>query len=178
MNQRNMIATGVILIVVAGVGATAILLSSMPSSPPGEGADQMVWGDFLISAEASFSQNLMPIVPKEGPPFLTWIRMNVTNTAQTILDFHNFSVIQTTVYYNDTSEALVTLSLFLSSTQELPCSIEPGESVILHYSDRSDESFSPDIEEGTYFYAKVSFTWDEMNWFTLTTAPSKVEFTW
>ena len=178
MNQRNILAAGIILIVAAGVGATVVLLSSPPSSPPGEGTDQMVWGDFLIRAEASFSQDFMPIIPEEGPPFFASFRINVTNTGQSILDFHNFSAIRMTVYYNDTSEALVTLSPFLSSSQELPCSVEPGESVILHYSDRDDEIFFPDVEEGTYFYAKVSFTWDNMNWYTLTTEPSEVEFTY
>ncbi len=178
MNQRNIIAAGIILLVAVGIGATALLLSDLSSSPLTERADQMEWGDFLIRAEASFSQNHMPIIPEEGPPFLAWIRINVTNTGPSMLDFHNFSAIRTTVYYNDTSEVLVTHSLFLSPMQELPCSLEPGESVILHYSDRNDEIFSPDIEEGTYFYARVSFTWGDMKWYTLTTEPSEVEFTY
>ncbi|TFG13742.1 hypothetical protein EU537_05655 [Candidatus Thorarchaeota archaeon] len=178
MNQRNILAAGIVLIVAVGIVATALLLSPPPSSPPDEKADQMMWGDFLIRAEASFAQDFMPIIPEEGPPFFSSVRINVTNTGQSILDFHNFSAITMTIYYNNTSEALVTLSLFLSPSQELPYSVEPGESVILHYSDRDDEIFSPNLEEGTYFYARVSFTWNNMNWYTLTTEPSEIEFTY
>jgi hypothetical protein len=173
-----MIAGGIILIVAVGIGAATILLNSAPSSARTEENDQLMWGDFLISAEASFSQNLMPIVPEEGPPFSACIYINVTNRGQTTLKFHNFSRIKAIVHYNDTSEELVALEISSSPIVELPLSLEPAESVIICYSDRSRTTFAPDIEEGTYFYAKISFTWDYMNWFTLTTAPSEVEFIW
>jgi hypothetical protein len=180
--DRRIIAAILIVISVSGVGILAVLLNGSspsqvppPSSPPGNESEIVTAGQLVVWAEAEFSQDFMPAIPPEGPPFHSFIKINITNTGDThIWDINAHRI---TIYYNGTLEPLVTLNITTVAQFLIPVNVGPGQSIVVDYINLSDEVYSPTIEEGTGLYGRVLFTWSGTLEAILTTAPSALYFT-
>jgi hypothetical protein len=143
-----------------------------PVTPPGDEQEIVVAGDLELWAEADFWQDFMPLVPPEGPPFYTLIRINITNTGSSALE--HFDAPRATIYFNDSFEALVTLNLTLGMQTFVPIVVQPGESIVVEYINDRSEVFSPTIDMGTGLYSRVLFQWGEGEEAILTTLPSQL----
>jgi hypothetical protein len=174
-----------LIISIIGVGVVAAYLSGLnpdlsqvppPVTPPGDEQEIVVAGDLELWAEADFWQDFMPLVPPEGPPFYTLIRINITNTGSSALE--HFDAPKVTVYFNDSFDVLVTLNLTLGIQTFVPIVVQPGESIIVEYINNRNEIFSPTVDEGKGLYARVLFQWGVGEETILTTVPSELEFTY
>lgn len=182
MHQRTLIASVMIVGIVVTVGTAFILLGMNnalaqippPDTYPDNDLEVFQGESVEVTAEAIYSQNFMPIVDDDGPPFYVLVRINVTNTGDTTLETLN--ALRTTLYYNGTLTAFATLNLTLAVRTLLPITVEPGESLMIEFINDRSEVFSPIIDEGTYLYARVLFQWDYGKGI-LTTPPSDVLFT-
>ncbi|UCE09036.1 MAG: hypothetical protein JSW61_08565 [Candidatus Thorarchaeota archaeon] len=183
--ERKFVASALVVIVLATTGMLSLYLASLgpgsadvppPDSPPGSEVIIVTEGDLVMWAEAEFSQDFMPVVQPEGPPFHVLIRINVTNIGDSTV-IHPWAS-RTTLYFNGTSNPLVTLNLTSTILTFAPIEIRPGESHILEYINVESEVYSPDIDEGTGLYARVLFHWGVDNQTILTTAPAPLGFTW
>ncbi len=182
MNQRTVIALIVIVGVISAVGTITLLMGlnqstpevPPPENPPGNEVDVFIGENIELSAKAIFSQDFMPIIGDEGPPFYVLIRVNVTNTGDTVLE--DLNAIRTTLYYNGTLTVFTTLNLTHAHQTLLPITVQPGECAIIEFINDRSEVFSPTIDEGTYLYARVLFVYDHGECI-LTTPPSEVMFT-
>ncbi|MFW9847578.1 MAG: hypothetical protein ACFFF4_00455 [Candidatus Thorarchaeota archaeon] len=182
MLDRRILAASLIIIAVSGVGIIAILLNGPspsqvppPSSPPGNNIQIVTAGQLAVWAEAEFSQDFMPVVPPEGPPFHTFIKINITNNGDETVN--GLMAHRITVYYNNTLNALVTLNITTVNQYFAPISISPGESTVIEFINLSNEIYSPTLDEGTGFYGRILFTWSGVQETILTTAPSALLFT-
>ena len=181
MSDRRTIAIVVILVTVLGMGVIGIILNvprtdllqvPPPSVPPGENPEIIISHGLEVWAEASYGQDFMPFIPREGPPFYTLIRVNVTNTGETTVS--DFEAIRMTIYFDNTSVPLVTLNLTLVGDWQ---QIGPGENTVLVFTNSRDSIFSPTIDEGTELYGRILTRWGDGIESILTTPPSAVLFT-
>ncbi|MHA1137438.1 MAG: hypothetical protein ACTSSE_13215 [Candidatus Thorarchaeota archaeon] len=184
MSYRKSMVIIIILVMVLGMGVSMIIVGFIqllqsdptqvppPSFPPGEDPDIIVSHNLEVWAEAMYSQDFMPFVPAEGPPFGTIIWVNVTNTGNTTVN--NFEAVRTTIYFHNNSMPLVTLNLIIVGDSK---QIGPGESIILRFINDKESIFSPTIEEGTVFYSRILTRWGDNIEEVLTTPPSAVFFT-
>lgn len=115
----------------------------------------------------------MPIVPGEGAPFYTAIRVNVTNTGDTTLD--TFHAIRVTIYLYGTNMLLVTLNLTLVGEMR---QIGPGDTTVLVFTNDRSSIFSPTIEEGTELYSRILTRCGDGIESILTAPPSAVDYTY
>jgi hypothetical protein len=134
-----------------------------------------VAGDLVLSAEAVYSQDFMPAIPPEGPPFYSFIRINITNNGATTLT--DMRAPRATLYFNNTLDPFVTLNLTMAIDTFVPVEIAPGESEIIGFLNDRSKIYSPTIEEGTGLYARILFVWSGLHSHILTTAPSSVLYT-
>jgi len=184
LSYRKSMVIIIILVMVLGMGVSMIIVGFIqllqsdptqvppPSFPPGEDPDIIVSHNLEVWAEAMYSQDFMPFVPAEGPPFGTIIWVNVTNTGNTTVN--NFEAVRTTIYFHNNSMPLVTLNLIIVGDSK---QIGPGESIILRFINDKESIFSPTIEEGTVFYSRILTRWGDNIEEVLTTPPSAVFFT-
>ena len=161
MPDRRYVAISVILI--ATVGFIAVIINSSVFYPSG----------FVASAEATYWQNFMPMVPEEGPPFYIVVYVNITNIGSERIT--GLEIPQVTVFYHSTGQFLVTLSLhqIISVWSE----VGPGQSILVQLTNDRDTIFSPTIEEGTLLFSQVLLRWGNGSYFVLTTPPSKLLYT-
>jgi hypothetical protein len=183
--ERRIVGSILVVIVLAGIGMLSLYFTSLgqgsltvppPADPPGRDLVIVIKGDLVLWAEAEFWQDFMPIVPPEGAPFHSLIRINITNNGESTLT--NFWAPRVTLYFNETLDSLVTLNLTTAIETFAPVEIAPGESVVIEYINERNEIYSPDIDEGTGLYARVLFIWNDVYSSILTTAPSPLEYTW
>ncbi|TFG98172.1 hypothetical protein E4H12_06805 [Candidatus Thorarchaeota archaeon] len=184
MSDRKSVAIIVILVTVLGMGVSMVVIGLIqflqsgpiqvppPSLPPGEDPDIIVSHNLEIWAEAIYSQDFMPFIPEEGPPFNTIIWVNVTNTGNTTVS--NFEAVRTTIYFHNNSMPLVTLNLIIVGD---PAQIDPGESLILRFTNDRESIFSPTIDEGAVLYSRILTRWGDGIEEILTTPPSAVGYT-
>ncbi len=182
MLDRRFVATIAIVVTAIGVGAVGVVLNVSqtnplqvppPLSPPGDSVDTIVSHGLEACAEAVYWQDFMPMIPEEGPPFFTVVRVNVTNTGNATVS--DLRAIRMTIYFDDSMVPLVTLNLTLVG--DLP-EIGPGENVVLEFTNSREQIYSPTIDEGTRLYSRVLVTWGDGIEMTLTTPPSPVLYTY
>jgi hypothetical protein len=182
--NRKLTASVLLIITFIGVGSIAVYLGGLnpdlsdvppPENPPGNEREVVFEGDLELWAEADFWQDFMPLVPPEGAPFYTVVFINITNTGTSTLE--NFNAPMMTVYFNDSTDVLVTLNLTLGIQTFVPIVVQPGESIMVEYINNRNEVFSPTIDEGTGLYARVLFQWGVGEEAILTTVPSELVFT-
>ena len=185
MSNRKLTASVLLIVTITGVGIIAAYLGGLnpdlshvppPENLPGNETEIVIAGDLELWAEADFWQDFMPLVPPEGPPFHTVIRINITNTGTSALE--HFNAPKVTVYFNDSFEVLVTLNLTLGIQTFAPIVVQPGESIIVPYIKNQNEVFSSIIDEGTGLYARVLFQWGVGEETILTTVPSERTYTY
>jgi hypothetical protein len=164
MTDRKIAATGIILVVVIGLGIVGVMLYSFsvppPDEPPGEEPEIVIKDGLEVWAEALYWQDFMPAIPDEGPPFVT-----------------NFHAVRVTIYFHNTSQVLVTLDLTSNIQYFVWPQIGPGESVVFEFTNIRDPIFSPTIEEGAVLYSRVLATWESGSEVILTTPPSALLYT-
>ena len=181
MTDKRVIAATLVIGVILIAGFLTLIFQNPqhvppPSSLPEGDITPVVSGDLLLDAEAVFTQDFMPAIPPEGPPFYAFISINITNTG--LKTVGNFSAPRATLYYNGTVEPFVTLELESAIQYFVPVELTPDENTTLEFINIRSEIFSPTIEEGTFLYARVLFLWGNMQEVVLTTAPSSVMFTY
>ena len=147
-----------------------------PASPPDENSGTTTSGDLVIGVEGEFWMDYMPSVPPEGAPFYSLIRLNITNTGDSIIIHLN--AVRMTIYYNDTIEPLVTLNLVATIMTFAAIELGPEESIILEFTNNREEVYYPSIEEGTGFYARILFIYGGGEEVILTTSPSSLMYTY
>ncbi|MFW9767998.1 MAG: hypothetical protein ACFFEM_04195 [Candidatus Thorarchaeota archaeon] len=179
MTATKNIAIVVILVVVIGIGVMGVLLYSNsvppPTEPPGDEPEIVCKDGLEVWAEAIYSQDFMPEIPEEGPPFYTIIWLNVTNTGNiTVAYFH---AVRVTIYFYNTSQELVTLDLTSNIQYFIWPRIEPGESALFEFTNVRNSIFSPSIEEDTLLYSRVLATWETGSEIMVTTPPSELLYT-
>lgn len=180
MLDKRIVSVVVIICAISGVLFISWLIQDPiqvppPELPPGQEPDVYRDGDVELWAEAEFSQDFMPAIPPEGPPFYVFIKINITNTGNSTIS--NLGASRATVYYNDTLDPLVTLNLTSAIQYFKEVEIRPGESIVMEFINDRSEIFSPTIEEGTVLFARVIFTWGEGHEQILTTPPKALMFT-
>jgi hypothetical protein len=184
MTARKTAAIGNILVAVIGLGAVGVLINLPFSDPlqvpppaerPGEDQEPIIKNGLSACAEAIYWQDFMPIIPAEGPPFYTIIRINVTNTGNVTVT--NFHAVRVTIYFYNTSLPLVTLDVMSSIQYFVWPEIKPGDSADFEYTNVRDSIFSPVIEEGAVLYSRVLTRWENGSEMILTTPPSPLEYT-
>jgi hypothetical protein len=172
-------AIGLILVVVIGLGIVGVMLYSYsvppPQEPPGEEPETVIKDGLEAWAKAIYSQDFMPAIPEEGPPFYTIIWLNVTNTGNTTIT--NFHAVRATIYFYNTSQELATLDLTSNIQYFVWPQIGPEESVVFEFTNVRDSIFSPTIEEGAILYSRVLATWETGSEMILTTPPSALFYT-
>jgi hypothetical protein len=181
--ERKFLAVVLIVISISGVGILAVLLNGSspsqvppPLSPPGNETEIVTAGQLSVWAEAEFSQDFMPAIPPEGPPFYSFIKINITNTGDTTVN--DLMANRITIYYNNTLTPLVILNITTVAQYFAPLSISPGESMVIDFINLENEIYSPTLDEGTGFYGRILFTWDGGQETILTTTPSALMFTY
>ena len=178
MSDRRVIALGIILVIVLGMGVYVSFSGTPqvppPSYPPGEIRNIIVSHDLAIWAEAMYWQDFMPSFGSEGPPFSILIWVNVTNIGNTTVS--NFEAVRTTIYFHNNSYSipLVTFNLIIVGD---PTQIGPGESFILEFTNDRESIFSPTIEEGAVLYSRILTRWGYGIEVILTTPPSALGYT-
>jgi hypothetical protein len=180
MLDKRIVSAAVIICAISGILYISWFIKDPMQVPPPEsapGLEPIVYrdGDVELWAEAEFSQDFMPAIPPEGPPFYAFIKINITNTGNSTIS--NLGASRATVYYNDTLDPLVTLNLTSAIQYFKEVEIRPGESIVMEFINDRSEIFSPTIEEGTVLFARVVFTWGEGNEQILTTPPKALMFT-
>jgi hypothetical protein len=179
LTNRKIIASIIILVTVLGVSVYVLLSGTPqvlpPSSPQGEDPYILVSHDLEIRAEAIYWQDFMPAIPPEGPPFMTVIWVNVTNTGNLTVD--NFEAVRLTIYFNNTGMPLVTLNLIPTTDWIDWPQIGPGESLVLEFTNDRSSVFSPIIEEDTLLYSLILVRWGAGVEGILTTPPSALGYT-
>lgn len=178
MIDRRVLLASLLIISIVGVGIFAVLLNSNnyqvppPSNLP-DGEIQIVTsGDLQLWAKAEYTQDFMPVIPPDGPPFYCFITINITNIGENTID--DLGASRVTIYYNSSFEALVTLNLTTAYNYFAPLSVRPGESIAVAFINY--DSFYPTIDEGTVLYSRVLFHWSGGE-SILTTAPSALLYT-
>ncbi|MCK5264698.1 MAG: hypothetical protein KAR03_03750 [Candidatus Thorarchaeota archaeon] len=179
MPNRKILASIIILITVLGVGVYVLLSGTPqvqpPSSPPGDDPYILISHDLEVSAEAIYWQDFMPSFSQEGPPFMTVIWVNVTNTGNTTVS--NFEAVRLTIYFSNTSMPLVTLNLIPTIDWIEWPQIGPGESIVLEFTNDRSSVFSPIIEEDTVLYSLILIRWGYGIEGILTTPTSALGYT-
>jgi hypothetical protein len=177
-------AIGIILVAVIGLGVVGVLINLSfsnplqippPGEPPGDEMEPIVKDELQAWAEAVYWQDFMPMVPAEGPPFYTVIRINVTNTGITTVT--NFHAVRVTIYFHNSSLPLVTLDITSTIQYLIWPEVKPGASVEFEYTNVRDSIFSPTIEEGAVLYSRVLTRWENGSEMVLTTPPSELGYT-
>ncbi|MHA1908750.1 MAG: hypothetical protein ACW98Y_15730 [Candidatus Thorarchaeota archaeon] len=185
MLDRRIVATVLIVISISGVGILAVLLNGPspspsqippPSSPPGNETEIVTAGNLTVWAEAQFSQDFMPAIPPEGPPFYSFISINITNNGEESVS--DISAHRITIYYNNSLNALVTLNITTVNQFFAPISVSPGESTVIDFINLSNEIYSPTIDQGTGLYGRILFSWNGNQDTILTTVPTSLLFTY
>ena len=154
MLDRRIVSAAVIFCAISGVLFISLYIQDLfqvlppeqvppPESAPG--LEPIVYrdGDVELWAEAEFSQDFMPAIPPEGPPFYTFIKINITNHGNSTIS--NLGASRATVYYNDTLDPLVTLNLTSAIQYFKEVEIRPGESRVMEFINDRSEIFSPTI---------------------------------
>lgn len=180
MLDKRIIAAVVIVCAITGVLFINWFLQDPlqvppPDSPPSQDPDIYKDDNVELWAEAEFSQDFMPAIPPEGPPFYVFIKINITNTGNSTI-IHPYAS-RATVYYNDTLDPLVTLNLTSAIQYFKEVEIRPGESIVMEFINDSSEIFSPTIDEGTVLFARVVFAWGDGFEQILTTPPNALLYT-
>lgn len=181
--DRKILAGFLIIVAISGTGIAAILLNVStpyqippPSTPPGNEIQITTAGQMDVWAEATYTQNYMPSVPPEGPPFYSFISINITNNGNVRVS--GISAFRITIYYNDTLNPLVTLNLTSAVVYIQPINVGPGESIVVDFINIRNEIYSPTIDEGTGLYGRILFTWENGQEVILTTIPTALLFTY
>jgi hypothetical protein len=181
--DRRLIAVLLAVLVIGGVGLTAVYLGLLntglqpvtaPDSPPGSVVDPITVDNLRLTAVAEFTQDYVPPIPSEGAPFHVVVTINITNTGTT--NVTDFMAPRLTIYYNNTLTPLVTLPLNISGDwPEWPL-IRPGETVELDFNNLPDPIFSPSLDEGTGLYVAVLVSWGGVSDAIIITPPSQLVF--
>jgi hypothetical protein len=179
--ERRVVAIIVGVVVIFGVGIMGILLNAAyldplrippPSIPPDEAVEKTTLDGIEVWAEASYWQDFMPSIPEEGPPFYAAVRVHIINTGNTtIADFNAFRM---TIYYNGTIIPLVTLALV--PVEDCP-QINPGDNMVIEFTNSREQIYSPSINEGSGLYSCILATWSSGVDIILTTSPSALFYT-
>ena len=114
------------------------------------------------------------MVPPEGPPFYIVVQIRVTNTGNHTID--NLDAPWVIVFFADTIMPLNIFQLVAVTPEDN--AVEPGESVVLEFTNARDDIFSPDIEEGTELCALILFTWGSGQGAIIRAPPSPLLFTY
>ncbi len=184
MSTKKIITVSIILVAVVGLGifgADLLVADSNPlqvpppPEPPGEEPESTIACDLEAWAIAVYSQDFMPAISEEGPPFYTVIWINVTNNGNTTVT--NFHAVRVTIYFYDTNLPLVTLEVDSNIQYFVWPEIRPGTTADFEYINKRDTIFSPTIEEGTLLYSRVLTRWENGNEMILTTPPSPLLYT-
>ena len=176
---RIFLAVFAMILVASGAGAFLILgnLSAdvpPPVSPPTSSVDHIEVDGLRLNASAYYWQDFMPDIPDEGPPFMFIIWITVKNNGNSTVD--DLTAIKATLFYSGTLTPLRTF--MLTRVDSGANSTAPGGTILMEFTNQRGEVFSPDIEEGTEFYARVLFTWVGNYQAILTTPPSPLMFTY
>ena len=180
MLDKKIVSAAVIICAISGVLFINWLFQESlqvppPELPPGQEPEVYRDGDVEIWAVAEFTQDFMPAIPPEGPPFYTFIKINITNTGNSTI-IHPYAN-RATIYYNDTLDPLVTLNLTSAIQYFKEVEIHPGESIVMEFINDRSEIFSPTIDEGTMLFARVVFAWGDGFEEILTTPPNALLYT-
>ena len=168
------------LIVIIGVGLFIVLRDESkqqvppPEEPPTDEVVPLQVENLELEASATFWQNFMPIIPPEGPPFYLVLELTVTNYGPTTIS--GFKAVRTTVYFANSKDVLHTFQLEPLDPENN--SIHPGETITFEFTNERTTIFSPDLEEGTKFYARILVSWKPEHTEILTSPPVSVEFTY
>lgn len=182
MADSKFVAIILVLIMAVGMTGAFFLLGSMdltqvppPVKPPSDQRIVITSGNVVLWAEAEYWQDFMP---GDDPynEFYTRIRVNITNNGDSVIE--NLAALRTTIYYNGTVTPFVTLNLTQSMWTLVPIVVQPGESIIIEYTNDRSSIFSPTIEEGTSLYSRVLFRWGDGQETILTTSPTELYFTY
>lgn len=149
------------LVAVVGLGVVGLALNPGLFSP------------LVASAEAVYWQDFMPSDWEEGPPFWVLVYVNITNTGSERIT--GIDIPQVTIYFYNTSQLLVTLSLYQTITDY--SEIGPSESILVQLQNDRETIFSPTIEAGTLLFSRVVLRWGSGNQMNLTTPPSELLYT-
>ena len=158
MSNRKYVAISIILIATLGLVALVITPGIFFTS------------NLVISAEAFYWQNFMPVIPEGGPSFYMVVYVNISNIGSDRIT--GFEIPRATVYYYGTKQLLVTLSLHqVTSTWS---EVGPGECVLVQLTNDRDTVFSPIIEERTLLFSQVLLRCENIYQTVLTTPSSEL----
>ena len=183
MADRRMIAVLVAVLVIGGVGLTAVYIGLMntglqpvsaPESPPGSVVDPITVDNLKLSAVAEFAQDHEPPIPSDGAPFYVVVTINITNVGTT--NVTDFMAPRLTIYFNNTLTPLKTLALNISGDWPAWPVIGPGESVELDFTNLRDSVFSPSLDEGAGLYVAILVSWGDVSEAIIITPPSQLIF--
>jgi hypothetical protein len=181
MNKaRGTIVVAIIVVILAS--GSLVFISGItpqvipPQLPPVGEMEPILANDLKLVASVYIWQDFLLLEPHEEPPLNLIIRVNVTNLGNATV--FGFNVPKVTLYYG---ESLTSLNTFMTSPGLACCfdefSIAPGNTEIFQFTNDRETIFSPELEEGTVFYARLLVVWDPDSEAVLTTAPVPLDFT-
>jgi hypothetical protein len=180
-SRRAFVSVILVVGIIAGLSIAGLYMNLShplqvppPTHLPGSDPEVFMNGKLAAWAEAVYWQDFMPSIPTEGPPFLLVVDVNVTNTGTSTIA--GLEIPRLTIYFNGTSNPLVTLNLQVVSSEL--SEIGPGESFVIQLTNDRDTIFSPSIEKGTALYSRVLLEWETGNTMILTTPPSALHYTY
>ena len=177
-------AIGIVLVVVTGLTVAGVFINSSfsdplqvppPVEPPCDEPEIVTKDGLEAWAEAIYSQDFMPEIPEEGPPFYTVIWLNVTNRGNITVSY--FHAVRVTIYFYNTDLPLVTLDLVSNIQYFVWPEIRLGKCADFEYINVRNTIFSLTIEEGTLLYSRILTQWENGGEMILTTPPSALFYT-
>ncbi|MHA2071898.1 MAG: hypothetical protein ACW985_08945 [Candidatus Thorarchaeota archaeon] len=179
-SSRGFIALTVIIVVLTS--GSLVFLSGItpqvtpPQQPPLGEVDPILADDLELVASIYIWQDFLLLEPHEEAPLNLIVRINVTNLGEDPIFGLNVPIV--TLYFG---ESLTSLNTFMTSPGLACCfdefSIAPGNTEIFQFTNDRETVFSPDLEEGTIFYARLLVEWDPDYEAVLTTSPVPLDFT-
>lgn len=125
---------------------------------PQEGDSVVVIDDVKLTITPYFWQDFMPRIPPGGPPFLLCFEIQIKNCTGKPL--RGFTAWMTTLYYSDTQKVFRTFQLIPGAKTQAEETLLPREEKTLAYTNDRKSTFSPQIEQGTKFYARILVKWN------------------
>ena len=120
-------------------------------------------------------QDFMPKMSEAGPPFYLTLDIKLKNNSKKKI--RNFRVERLTLYYHESKRELNTFDLQGLNGDSLISEIHPQEMKELNFTNNRSQVFSPQLQKGEKFYARILVWWDGKKKI-ITSVPVPVEFTY
>jgi len=182
MNSISLMSNKIFLSLLAlallwGCAAKTQNLGSVPPPTkfPTEKDAVQVIDDIKISTNLYLWQDFMPKMNGSGPPFYLSLDIKLENNSKEKIK--NFRAEKLTLYYDQTKKELTTFDLEPVVGDSMIAELATQESKELHCTNDRSKVFSPQLEKGERFYARILVWWDGKKRI-ITSVSVAVEFTY